>query len=145
MRNFLIAGLALAAVACTPAEEESATDGEVSAAENSGKPHEGPAPEVFAGTAWRSTADDGARFTTYFDEGGTYRDMRNGDEWQTGTWRYVEAGPLLCFIPDGDDVAETCWKPGKMRGDTMEATDADDRRIELEKVDYVPPVEEGEE
>lgn len=145
MRNFLIASLALAAMACTPAEEEPATEGEAPAAEASGKPVEGPAPEVFAGTAWRSTAEDGARFTTYLDEDGTYRDIRNGDQWQTGTWRYVEAGPLLCFIPDGDDVAETCWKPGKMRGDTMVATDADDRRIELERVEYAPIAEEGEE
>ena len=145
MRNFLIAGLALAAMACTPAEEAPAAETEAPEGEASGKPEERPAPEVFARTAWRAVGEDGARFTTYLDEDGTYRDLRNGDDWQSGTWRYVEAGPLLCFIPEGDDVAETCWKPGKMRGETMVATDADDRRIELEKVDYVPPAGEGEE
>lgn len=145
MRNHLITGLVLAAMACTPAEEPPAAETDAPEAASSAKPQERPAPEVFAGTAWRSMAEDGARFTTYLDEDGTYRDLRNGDDWQTGTWRYVEAGPLLCFIPEGEDVAETCWKPGKMRGDTMVATDAGDRRIELEKVAYAPPGEAGDE
>ncbi|MEZ5680737.1 MAG: hypothetical protein R3E14_05515 [Erythrobacter sp.] len=145
MRTILGTSLALLVLACSPAEEPVAVatgSDEAAGSEASG---ERAAPEVFAGTAWRAVSEDGARYTTYLDPDGTYRDLRNGDEWQTGTWRYdVEAGALLCFAPEAEDGVESCWKPGKMHGDKLDATDSGGRRIELHKVEYMPSSDEGE-
>ena len=145
MRTILSPFLALLAVACSQPEEPAPVATGEADAQAGEAPSERPAPEVFAGTAWRAISEDGARFTTYLDSDGTYRDLRNGDEWQVGNWRYdVEAGALLCFAPESENAAETCWKPGKMRGEKLDATDADGRRIELHKVEYVPPAEEDD-
>lgn len=145
MRIFLSTSLALLAAACSPAEEpapEATSADETADSEDSSVR---PAPEIFVGTAWRAMSEDGARYTTYLNSDGTYRDLRNGDEWQTGTWRFdQEAGALLCFFPEAEAATESCWKPGRMRGDTLDATDSEGRRIELRKVDYIPSSEEGE-
>lgn len=148
MRAALVSIFVCLAAGCTPPAEETATQTPTetaAVAEGGSAPKEGPAPEIFAGSAWRSISADGARYTTYLDSDGTYRDLRNGDPWQSGTWRYdVEAGPLLCLTPDADGGVERCWKPGKMRGQTMTATGEGERRIHLERVEYTPPGEEGE-
>lgn len=104
-------------------------------------PAESPAPDVFAATAWRVTADDGARYTTYLDPEGTYRDFRNGDPWQEGSWSHADAESesVLCFTPDVENAIERCWEPGRMRGNTMQATGDDGTTIELERVDYTLP------
>ena len=104
-----------------------------------------PAPEVFVATAWRAVAADGARYTTYLDADGTYRDLRNGDPWQTGSWTYsvVERDKRLCFIPEPDSGIERCWEPGRMSGGKMKATNDDGVSIELERVDYRPPADAG--
>lgn len=103
-----------------------------------------PAPQTFSGTAWRSTAEDGARYTTYLDADGTYRDIRNGDPWQSGSWSYRDGGkePELCFTPDAENAVERCWKPGRMSDGTMRAESDAGREIELERVDYFPPAAE---
>lgn len=132
--------LALLAAACAPADDGSDPAQAGGAVSESSESAARPAPEVFAATAWRSVSAEGARFSTYLDPDGRYRDLRNGDPWQTGTWRYdSDAGSLLCLKPDADNGVERCWKPGSMRKNVMQATDQDERRIELEKIDYQAP------
>ena len=139
----------LALSACTPFEDNSDGGDEAALAQPSDSPSGKPAPETFAGTAWRVMAEDGARYVTMLDEDGTYRDLRNGDPWQEGDWTYADGpgGKQLCLKPDHEDGIERCWEPGRMKGDTMIATDAEDRRIELTRIDYAAPEvqEEGEE
>ena len=138
----------LALAACTPAEEDAGGDDETASAEPSDRPSGKPAPDTFAGTAWRVMAEDGARYVTMLDEDGTYRDLRNGDSWQEGDWTYADGpgGKQLCLKPDHEDGLERCWQPGRVKGDTMIATGPEDRRIELTRVDYSAPEvqEEGE-
>ena len=134
-----IAALALAG--CSPEAEEASDAPEDATAEASATPTGQPAPEVFAATAWRVVAEDGARYTTMLDADGTYRDLRNGDPWQTGAWTYSdgEQGKFLCFTPEDEGGVERCWEPGRMTGDTMRATGDSGTNIELERVDYEPP------
>ena len=121
------------------ADPEAAVTGEPSPT-----PEADSAPQTFADTAWRSTAEDGARYTTYLDADGTYRDIRNGDPWQTGSWAYRdgEDKPQLCFTPDAENGVERCWEPGRMSDGAMRAKNQTGREIELERVDYFPPAAE---
>ena len=133
---------ALALSACSPTED---TGGDVpDAADPAASPSDEPAPQIFAATAWRAVAEDGARYTTQLDPDGTYRDLRNGDPWQVGSWTYSdgEQGKLLCFTPGDENGIERCWEPERMRGDTMRATSDSGTTIELERVDYEPPLDE---
>jgi len=133
---------ALALSACSPTED---TGGDVpDAADPAASPSDEPAPQIFAATAWRAVAEDGARYTTQLDPDGTYRDLRNGDPWQVGSWTYSdgEQGKLLCFTPGDENGIERCWEPERMRGDTMRATSDSGTTIELERVDYEPPSDE---
>lgn len=99
-----------------------------------------PPPDQFSGTAWRSIAEDGARYTTYFDAGGRYRDLRNGDPWHSGAWTFNDIdGQRLCFTPDGETVEQSCWMPDTIDGDRLYASNRDGRRIELRQVEYVAP------
>lgn len=144
IRFFTFAALASAVLAgCAPetgTETELASEGAATEATPESTPSGQPAPDVFAATAWRATAEDGARYTTYLDPEGTYRDFRNGDPWQEGTWEHADAegGRVLCFTPDAENGIERCWEPGRMRGDTMEAQGDSGVKIELERVEYVP-------
>lgn len=100
-------------------------------------------PSEFARTAWRVTAENGARYTTYLDEGGRYRDYRNGDPWQTGSWE-TDSEDRLCFLPDPEGGVLRCWHPDRMQSDDrMIASNADDKRIRLERADYSPPADAG--
>ena len=139
--GLLLAPLALAACSADDSVEPdpASTDDVVAAA--TAAPTGEPAPEAFAATAWRVVAEDGARYTTYLDADGTYRDLRNGDPWQTGSWSYSDGDgdKRLCFTPAAEGGVERCWEPGRMSGETMRAKGADDVTIELERVDYQPP------
>lgn len=146
MRAIGITGFGLAALlaACTPADsgaDEAETTAEATPTDT---PSDDPAPEVFAATAWRATAEDGARYITYLDADGTYRDIRNGDPWQTGSWTYDAASgtKLLCFTPDDENGVQRCWKPGAISGDTMEATSDSGKRIALDRMEYQAPAED---
>ena len=91
---------------------------------------------------------DGARYTTYLDQDGTYRDLRNGDPWQTGSWRYSEEegnGKRLCLRPDDENGVERCWEPDRMRNGVMRAENDAGTVIELESVTYALPVETADE
>ena len=141
MRMVILAGAVLLAAACsnpdeTPSEVVEDPQGNVTAAavEDTSLPGD------FAETAWRITSEDGARYTTYLDRDGSYRDLRNGDLWQKGQWTFNATGDeRLCFIPDEEYGVERCWKPESMTDDLMDATGPQDRRIELQRVDYRLP------
>lgn len=140
----LLCGLALAA--CAPGAEEAAQEG----AGGDSKQAEGAAndkaiPDSLAETAWLARAEDGARYVTYFDADGTYRDLRNGDFLQSGTWTYADGpgGKQICLEPQAENAVKMCWQPDKMDGAAMIATGPDDRRIELQRIDYVAPDAEG--
>lgn len=142
MKGWVTGGaLALGLMACTPTEDSEPPDTAEETAAPGPAGDDQPALKVFAGTAWRVVAQDGARYTTLLDPDGAYRDLRNGDPWQKGGWQFDSAdrGGLLCFTTDSEEAVRRCWKPGKMRGDTMIATAEDGRRIELTKVEYRPP------
>jgi len=145
---FVWAGCALlSACSGTPSEEESEIPTPQNAtAATSAPATSAPVPDQFSGTAWRSIAEDGARYTTYLDAGGRYRDLRNGDPWAEGSWVLNDVdGQRLCFIPDSDSASQACWEPGAMSGDTLSATDADGRRIEVRQVEYEVPAASDEE
>lgn len=99
------------------------------------------APDRMSETAWRTQAEDGARFVTYLDADGTYRDMRNGDPWQQGAWNYAEGpdGKEICFRPDHEDGVERCWLPGRTKDGTLVVTGPEGLRIELERAEYQAP------
>ena len=143
MRHLLPIGLAALLSACNAADEAPAPASETTASGASDEAASATAtamPGEYAETAWRATSEDGARYTTYLDRDGTYRDLRNGDPWQTGQWTFNSTGEQrLCFTPDAEDGAERCWTPQSMQGDTMVATGGGDRRIELTRIDYQLP------
>ena len=133
--------LAIGLAACTPQEEDtSEPEAEDTAAAAEATPTSAPPPDTLAETAWLARSDDGARYVTYLDKDGTYRDMRNGDPFQEGEWSYAEGpeGKQLCFKPQDEGGVETCWMPGRTKDGLMAATGPGGRRIELEKVAYEP-------
>ncbi len=134
----ILAGLS--AASCTPAQDDpmAEVESEATPAEPDAGNDSSNGPPTFADTAWRSVSEDGARYTTMLDRDGTYRDLRNGDPWQQGSWTYAEVDNRkeLCFLPDAENGVERCWTPGRMEDGTLIATGPGERRIELERVDY---------
>ena len=151
--NFLfIAGIVagLLSASCTPAQDNSIAqvESEVTSTDPATGTEPSDGPQTFADTAWRSVSEDGARYTTMLDRDGTYRDLRNGDPWQQGSWTYADEddGKKLCFVPEAENGVERCWTPGRVEDGTLIATGPGERRIELQRVDYEPPlVDEGTE
>lgn len=143
MRSFFRVStiLALGLGACTPPEDEPGSQGSTVLEETGEETDEESAPEGFAETAWRVTSESGARYATYFDAGGRYRDLRNGDPWQEGEWTYSDgpSGKQVCLTPDDENGVETCWQPGSVDDGTMVATGPGDHRIELTRVTYQAP------
>ncbi|GMM92043.1 hypothetical protein [Qipengyuania sp. MTN3-11] len=98
-------------------------------------------PAEFVNTAWRAIAEDGARYTTFLDEGGRYRDLRNGDPWQEGGWE-IDSQGQICFLPDAEGAVLRCWHPDRMQSaERMIASSDNGMRIRLERVDYSPPAD----
>lgn len=109
-------------------------------------PANGPAngPDL-ARTAWRAIAADGAVYTTYLDEGGLYRDFRNGDPWRDGHWSRNDEG-RLCFTPTDENLAGDCWKLKKPNNNgVMRATNNANLSIRLQQVTYIAPDDETSE
>lgn len=139
---------------CTPAADdtpatgstaEPAVAGEAAADDEAEAPPPAAAPSSYENTAWRSTAENGALFATYLDAGGTYRDLRNGDPYQTGSWTYGDDGQL-CLVPDGENTRGGCWTPRRMNADgKLILVNAADKRIELTRITYEPPLSEEDE
>lgn len=96
-------------------------------------------PNEFSRTAWRVRGENGALYTTFLDPGGRYRDLRNGDPWQEGTWEYDEED-RVCFTPDAAGSLGQCWRPERMDDvDQMIVTSGSGRRVRLESVEYRRP------
>lgn len=148
MRNNSMVTLVLAGglAACAPAAEKSGNSVPSTTEGTMDNATESSTPEVFAETAWRVIAEDGARYTTLLDSDGIYRDLRNGDPWQQGNWTSAEGpeGKQLCFIPADENGVERCWLPGRMEGETLTATGPSGRRIELTRVEYTAPSDQEE-
>lgn len=99
----------------------------------------------YADTAWRSTAENGALFATYLDSGGHYRELRNGDPYQTGIWTYAADG-RLCLTPNAENAQGGCWTPRPINEDgTLVLVNDAGRRIELTRITHEPPAEIDEE
>lgn len=147
--------LPLALFACTPAEEgaaeaeveaadgEATPDPEASASDTSDEADAPDAPRpMMEHSAWRITGEDGATYATYLDSEGRYRDTKNGEPRQEGTWEMRDDG-ALCFLPDGDNAQGDCWDIGRADDDgAAEATGQNGKKIELQKIEYQPPEEE---
>lgn len=132
--------MALGLAACVPTEDGGSGEGDSAAPQADGDASDNPAPTSFAETAWRVMAEDGARYVTFLDADGTYRDLRNGDSWQEGDWSLAggPSGQQICLKPNHENGLERCWQPDRMSGDTMVVTGPEGRRIELTRVDYRP-------
>jgi hypothetical protein len=152
LRGATVMTVLLAAAACTPADKTAgagdvemtaqAEEGEESALQDSDVQADLPA--EFIRTAWRIVSEDGARYTTYLDEDGRYRDFRNGDPWQEGTWE-TDSEDRLCFLPEAEGAVLRCWHPDRMQGaNRMIASSDNGQRIRLDRADYSPPEDETE-
>lgn len=138
--------LALGLAACSDAEQvaSEAASGQAANSETSAEPG-AELPADYIQTAWRVIAEDGARYTTYLDANGRYRDLRNGDPYQEGDWE-SDSEERLCFLPDAENGARRCWAPERMGSDgEMIASGPGGREIALQRVDYAPPAETEEE
>lgn len=147
MHKALVLGLVFAAAGCAQPPEPAPTDTPTVAANDIPESNPGAGvPQSFAGTAWRAQGEDGSLYTTYIDADGTYRDLRNGDPWQTGKWTYDLAGEnRLCFTPDDENGAERCWRPERMHGAALDVIGGvEARRVELEPVEYAAADVEGQ-
>ena len=159
-RGFLAVAVLALTVACSPdtpeneaaandalQSAESATLGEQAGDQSGGQQGADPAlngediPTDFARTAWRIEDSDGARYTTYLDDGGRYRDFRNGDPWHSGSWEVDDEG-RLCLTPEADETSDetapvTCWTPRGMDGDSgMIVQASSGKRVRLQQVEY---------
>ena len=143
----------LALTGCAPAEEDAPPTPSPSAMDETPAPaavtgdekggdSEGPRP-MLEHSAWRSAGEDGATYATFLDGEGRYRDMRNGEPRQEGSWEVREDG-AVCFLPDGDNVRGDCWNLGRLRKNgSLVATGQDGQRIELHQIDYQAPEEDS--
>ena len=139
MRTVLALLTGVALVSCTPAEEEPAAETEGTEAEPAGAEDGADnVPESFAETAWISRSEEGARFVTYFDADGTYRELRNGDPRQTGEWSFAEGpeGKQICVQPDAGAGEKSCWQPDRMKDGKLIVTGPEGKRVELQRADY---------
>lgn len=143
--------LLLAACAAPESEEDASTVGEEGAETPPSPAVSGSIPDEMGGTAWRTSTESGARLATYLDADGTYRDLRNGDPYGTGSWVYTDGarGKLLCFTPsaetdtgsEGGETAtpqETCWETSRVREGKMVVTGPGGKRVELTSIAYAP-------
>lgn len=156
-RNTALISISLLLAACTAAESEEdvSTVGEEGAEASPSPAVSGSIPDEMGGTAWRTASESGALLATYLDPDGTYRDLRNGGPFGTGSWAYTDGarGKLLCFTPsaetdnDGEDGTttepiETCWETSRVRDGKMVVTGPGGKRVELTSIAYAPTANE---
>ena len=140
-RHILPILASIALISCAESADTSSTDGggsgDAVAEAASEIAQAGEETIAMAGTAWLSVGTDGAVQTTLIDEGGRYRDIRNGELFGEGGWQQRPDG-RVCFEPDTGLGA--CWQTesGDQDG-TVIAINDDDRRIELKRVTYTAP------
>ncbi|EAQ28775.1 hypothetical protein NAP1_14288 [Erythrobacter sp. NAP1] len=93
-------------------------------------------------SGWLTVGTDGAVQTTFFDEGGRYRDLRNGAPFAQGSWEQRPDG-TICFEPDSGLGA--CWETeAEDENGLVIATNGDGKSIEIKRVTYLPPPAEEE-
>lgn len=145
----LLAPLAVCASCTAPAEEsgEPAADTaspDAAATDEAAGPPEDADRVALANTAWRVQGEDGAIYTTYLDADGTYRDFKNGESLQEGSWEEVSEG-RLCFTPADEERTGECWSNERQEKDgTMRTTSDSERTVELRQVTYVAASLDGE-
>ncbi|MAY20346.1 MAG: hypothetical protein CL955_06985 [Erythrobacteraceae bacterium] len=95
-----------------------------------------------AESGWLTVGADGAVQTTFFDAGGRFRDLRNGEPFAQGKWEQRPDGKI-CFEPD--EGAGACWTtaPPDDNGEVI-ATDEDGMAIALKRITYVAPPSDEE-
>ena len=95
-----------------------------------------------AESGWLTVGADGAVQTTFFDAGGRYRDLRNGEPFAQGKWEQRPDGKI-CFEPD--EGAGACWTtaPPDDNGEVI-ATDEDGMAIVIKRITYVAPPSDDE-
>ena len=142
MRSIPVLALALTLAACAGSEEADPPAAEQANADAPQQPAEEKDESVrMAETAWRVVGEDGAIYTTFFDPGGVYRDFKNGEPLQSGTWERREDG-RLCFTPESEELGGECWTNDELDTDgTMRTTSDSGRTIELRQVTYIAPAE----
>ncbi|MEE1876577.1 hypothetical protein [Altererythrobacter litoralis] len=129
--------------AASPSPAEEAVADAVGAAETP-VPKPSTADIAMANTAWRVTGEEGAIYTTFLDPDGRYRDLKNGDPWQEGTWERLADG-RLCFTPEDETRSGACWTLGKESDEgTMRVTSDAGREVELQQVTYIAALDEAE-
>ena len=159
MRRPIIASLcAMAALpllaGCDAGETDEAVTDEVVADSSEASPtatetsREPPTePITMAGTAWDAIDSNGAVYTTFIDPEGTYRDFRDGEMWQTGSWDRP-GGNRICYKPDDpieEEGSRLCWTvrpPGE--DGVMVAIDENGREVTVRQVEYVEPEDASE-
>ena len=96
---------------------------------------------VMSQTAWRVLGEDGAIYTTFFDENGDYRDFKNGEAAQNGSWN-ERADGQLCFTPADETRIGDCWKLSTVSKDgIMKPVSDAGKVIDLRQVTYIAPAE----
>ncbi|MEP2180313.1 MAG: hypothetical protein ABJI04_10285, partial [Marinomonas sp.] len=77
------------------------------------------------------------------DADGSYRDFKNGDPLQVGTWEERVDGKL-CFTPEVEGRIGECWALAPLDGDDMMQPVSDaGKTIDMRQVTYLPPEDEG--
>lgn len=133
----VIAALTLCAACSAPEEEGETPTGQATEAGATAS-EDAPAERVaLSGTAWRVEGEDGAIYTTYLDADGTYRDFKNGEPLQDGSWEELSE-KRLCFSPSSEEARGECWDREPQDSDgTMRATSDSGLTVELRQVTYI--------
>ena len=142
VRSALAMMASLAIISCAPAVEETAAEPEgIETGSESGDADGNNLPESFAETAWISRSEDGARYTTFFDADGSYRELRNGDPRQTGEWSFAEGpeGKQVCVQPDAEAGVKSCWRPDSIEDGKLLVSGPEGKRVALQRADYSAP------
>ena len=135
----LTAPVAFTISGCTPETDTSGDTAPSSEPAAEVQPEETSTDVTLAESGWLVVGEDGAVYTTMLDSDGTYRDFRNGEEFQSGEWQKRDSDEL-CFVPSEAGKAGDCWTLGALdQNNTMRATDSEDRTVELRKISYVGP------
>ena len=147
LRHMIVPLICVASTACAPQAEGSAGDNGAEATEAQSSEEAGGGAEIevmlVADTAWLSVGTDGSVQTTFLDTGGRYRDFRNGEAADSGSWEQRPDGSI-CFTPDSGLGA--CWATESSENDgTAVIVNETGTRVSIKRITYTaPPVEVAE-
>lgn len=144
----LAAPFVLALAGCSEAADSAASSSADTAA---GEPQSPATPEPsptsadlsIAESGWLTVGSDGAVQTTFFDSGGRYRDLRNGEIFAEGEWQQRPDG-RVCFEPETGRGA--CWAIAEpdATGQAI-ATNDEGKAVSLKRITYIAPPDEDDE